>query len=447
MGNTESILAPMAGEEAIVHERIASVTSAGEGETAAKFVKDVRAIRRKDDKFETGKFLVSEPRQEFSLRGRELERGVDSSFCNSERTPLSRISNAHKSSQRTATSSLGEVVSSIQSNPSPTLVPLAEAREQLLPTPLWGEGKLIKVTNENSSNLRHSEALQSRKNLAYLLYNTSKLKGIHMKNLTKTDHASSPLGIFASKYDVGIAMPTYFNLTETVFSRFTSHFSLPKSAFTLAEVLITLGIIGVVAALTLPTLIQGYKKQEASTRLKKFYSTMTQAIATAEADSGTKAYDWDALLWPTYDPANSYKLTSVYYNKYIAPYIKTLKVEDGVYDPKNNINSKMKIYFSDGSTAELNDGLCVDVYYDINGPKEPNQTGKDIFLFYIATAKSHANNRQHELYQNQSFSVGYLPLYNTETKALNACKTNASFCATFLMYHNFEFPKNYPYRL
>lgn len=220
-----------------------------------------------------------------------------------------------------------------------------------------------------------------------------------------------------------------------------------KVAFTLAEVLITLGIIGVVAALTLPTLIQGYKKQEASTRLKKFYSTMTQAIATAEADSGTKAYDWDALLWPTYDPANSYKLTSVYYNKYIAPYIKTLKVEDGVYDPKNNINSKMKIYFSDGSTAELNDGLCVDVYYDINGPKEPNQTGKDIFLFYIATAKSHANNRQHELYQNQSFSVGYLPLYNTETKALNACKTNASYCATFLMYHNFEFPKNYPYRL
>ena len=246
------------------------------------------------------------------------------------------------------------------------------------------------------------------------------------------DHASLPLGIFASK---------------SVSCRISKSDLHKKVAFTLAEVLITLGIIGVVAALTLPALIQGYKKQEASTRLKKFYSTMTQAIATAEADSGTKAYDWDALLWPTYDPANSYKLTSVYYNKYIAPYIKTLKVEDGVYDPKNNINSKMKIYFSDGSTAELNDGLCVDVYYDINGPKKPNQTGKDIFLFYIATAKSHANNRQHELYQNQSFSVGYLPLYNTETKALNACKTNASFCSTLLMYHNFEFPKNYPYKL
>ena len=34
-----------------------------------------------------------------------------------------------------------------------------------------------------------------------------------------------------------------------------------KLAFTLAEVLITLGIIGVVAALTLPALISNYKKQ------------------------------------------------------------------------------------------------------------------------------------------------------------------------------------------
>ena len=49
---------------------------------------------------------------------------------------------------------------------------------------------------------------------------------------------------------------------ETVFSRFTSHFSLKrKAAFTLAETLITLGIIGVVAALTISNVIQGYKKR------------------------------------------------------------------------------------------------------------------------------------------------------------------------------------------
>lgn len=45
-----------------------------------------------------------------------------------------------------------------------------------------------------------------------------------------------------------------------------------KKAFTLAETLITLGVIGVVAALTLPTLINSYKKQVTTARLKKFNS-------------------------------------------------------------------------------------------------------------------------------------------------------------------------------
>ena len=48
---------------------------------------------------------------------------------------------------------------------------------------------------------------------------------------------------------------------DTDFSRFTSHFSLKHAAFTLAEVLITLGIIGVVAAITMPTLINNYQKK------------------------------------------------------------------------------------------------------------------------------------------------------------------------------------------
>ena len=46
-----------------------------------------------------------------------------------------------------------------------------------------------------------------------------------------------------------------------------------KIAFTLAEVLITLGIIGVVAALTLPTVINNVHHKELETALKKQYST------------------------------------------------------------------------------------------------------------------------------------------------------------------------------
>lgn len=48
-----------------------------------------------------------------------------------------------------------------------------------------------------------------------------------------------------------------------------------KKAFTLAEVLITLGIIGVVAALTMPTVIQNYKKKTSSNSVKSnlFYTS------------------------------------------------------------------------------------------------------------------------------------------------------------------------------
>lgn len=51
-----------------------------------------------------------------------------------------------------------------------------------------------------------------------------------------------------------------------------------KKAFTLAEVLITLSIIGVIAAMTIPTLILNYQRSITETRMKAFYSNMTQAV-------------------------------------------------------------------------------------------------------------------------------------------------------------------------
>ena len=58
--------------------------------------------------------------------------------------------------------------------------------------------------------------------------------------------------------------------------------------FTLAEVLITLGIIGVVAALTLPALIQKNNNKVVETRLMIFYSAINQAVKMAEVDYGDK---------------------------------------------------------------------------------------------------------------------------------------------------------------
>lgn len=58
-------------------------------------------------------------------------------------------------------------------------------------------------------------------------------------------------------------------------------------AFTLAEVLITLGIIGVVAAMTLPTLINSYKKQQTVTHLQKVYTSLNQALRLARSEIWT----------------------------------------------------------------------------------------------------------------------------------------------------------------
>ena len=55
--------------------------------------------------------------------------------------------------------------------------------------------------------------------------------------------------------------------------------------FTLGEVLITLGIIGIVAAMTLPGIIERYKKYEYSTRIKKFNTAFSQAILQIEAEN------------------------------------------------------------------------------------------------------------------------------------------------------------------
>ena len=59
-----------------------------------------------------------------------------------------------------------------------------------------------------------------------------------------------------------------------------------KKAFTLAETLITLGIIGIVAAMTIPTLMTKYRMHIVETRLSRTYSIITQAIKIAEENYG-----------------------------------------------------------------------------------------------------------------------------------------------------------------
>src|SRR5699024_10510594 len=59
-----------------------------------------------------------------------------------------------------------------------------------------------------------------------------------------------------------------------------------QAAFTLAEVLVTLGLIGIVAAMTLPSLIGNYQKKQTAIRLKEAYSLLNQAIQQSELKNG-----------------------------------------------------------------------------------------------------------------------------------------------------------------
>ena len=61
-----------------------------------------------------------------------------------------------------------------------------------------------------------------------------------------------------------------------------------KAGFTLAEVLITLGIIGAVAALTMPVLVGNYQKKQTVTKLKRAFSVLSQAILMSELDNESK---------------------------------------------------------------------------------------------------------------------------------------------------------------
>lgn len=104
---------------------------------------------------------------------------------------------------------------------------------------------------------------------------------------------------------------------------FTSHHSLftRKSAFTLAEILITLGIIGIVAAMTIPTLMTKYAKQRTETQLKSFYSRINQTLKMSAAENG----DIDGLIERK---AYSYDEQVEFLKQYIFPYMKHLGYED-----------------------------------------------------------------------------------------------------------------------
>lgn len=220
---------------------------------------------------------------------------------------------------------------------------------------------------------------------------------------------------------------------------------LERLAFTLAEVLITLGIIGVVAALTIPTIIKNVGLKETVSKLKETHAVLTSAFNMAVKDNG------DPNSWGLSDIFDSTGSLNVLNN--FAPYLKIAKncgTNNGCFKDvtvtayngndwdniySSNYFSKLKLingvnvaFLSINSTCSTT-VMCADIFVDINGEKDPNVLGKDTFLL--------------EMYTNRLVPAG-IEGTTTPNNFADACNPSGSYyymgsgCAAWVIYNENE---------
>ncbi len=236
-------------------------------------------------------------------------------------------------------------------------------------------------------------------------------------------------------------------------------------AYTLAEVLITLGIIGVVAAMTIPTLMQNYQKKVFATRVHQTFNILSQAVEMAKTDYGDIS-TWDInsnknKVCDSYSEcmtnANKY-----YAEKYFIPYLKTnnlgyvklnhpgIKKRNGkMFLKTDNFRNYYSIQLSNGTLVMFayngsgtydKDGNFLYftlsapmIWVDVNGPAEPNMAGRDFFVFTISPGR------------NAFVTYGF---NGSDSFLSSGCSENTDYpytCATLLQKNNWEMDKNYPW--
>lgn len=186
-----------------------------------------------------------------------------------------------------------------------------------------------------------------------------------------------------------------------------------NKGFTLAEILITLGIIGILSVMTMPGLIAEYNKKQTAIKLKRLYSLISQAYVHSEADNGPSEH------WISQSEGDVKAKTLSYVKQYWEPYLQVLNYCDdyiscGYKSPtplsyKGNSmtwymfgGERVSLYLNDGTYLLFrpmewytpDDNIPVLIFgkiqfiiADINGPKNPNTFGKDIFSFIVDTEK------------------------------------------------------------
>lgn len=221
-----------------------------------------------------------------------------------------------------------------------------------------------------------------------------------------------------------------------------------KKGFTLAEVLITLGIIGVVAAMTMPSLVANYEKKRTATAVKKAYSELSQALKLAEVDYGDMEY-WD------YPDGADVEENKAFVNRYITPYYKGVTMlQDGMISDWTGISDTGINFISSNGTIFSGKPNSTNAFYvliDVNGFKKPNKMGTDIFYFATSTGKLMPDGWEDGLTREMILN-GYS--HNGHTYTCKTAKSESDdatlqarhACTSLLMIDGWEFKKDYPWK-
>ena len=229
---------------------------------------------------------------------------------------------------------------------------------------------------------------------------------------------------------------------------------MKKRAFTLAEVLITLGIIGIVAALTMPTLIGNYQKKQTVVKLKKVYTTLYQAVELSEEQNGPMDY-WDSNI-----------SSNDIFIKYIKPYVKNIQSINYYRNkmplykgPNGSVEGAMTTLYQNTGLFVLNDGTVFFtpkqipavsialIAVDLNGFRGPNIIGRDWFVFSIPKPKNtKIKVVPYGTYNTADMSMGEWTRENTQ-KGSYACSKHGrgQYCAALIMIDNWEIKDYYPW--
>ena len=225
-----------------------------------------------------------------------------------------------------------------------------------------------------------------------------------------------------------------------------------KCAFTLAEVLITLGIIGIVAAMTLPGVITDYRKKSTAKQLQQAYNFLQQTAQFAQNDYG------DMRNWDCFQPGACTE--EEFAKRYITPYFKDPKIKTkrsliaaGYKDFPKGLNGERtmtsRMFFIKTSQGyyymvypyTIGDGSRTTymILIDINGEKAPNIVGRDIFV-----ATYGYNYSPEKYYRLQMYNHGNKS--RDELLRTNCNKnSNGNYCGAVIEMDGWEIKDDYPW--